>query len=653
MAANGGLLVKEATLLLDQFDPSKQCLDYFIEDAAKAMENMDDMDKKFIIDIFSGCVEFKKLLDVVVKVFYAQHGKCLSRGDRNQFVVICYLAMFCLDDLGLQRFCNIIKSLDVKKMHKLMSFFFNVTNLTTWIQREWSQIYDASHVETNWIAPLLRWCPEIAVLMDQLSGKVSCIGQVKKAAIKTTVPQEFSLTKPKPRALPMPEPVPNSTYRAPKEVHAIAENKQKNRQKAEQMLYEVNMKQFQCANPEKSMQTENVLSQIREDIDSQLKFESFRSSGVPATHKSSNWPIKLNNTAILREGALYNRKVEQELQRMERLVEGEREPSSFLQWQKEMQERDLQEELAQVERRRLEGRISYEEAAMARSRLMERNQKTAQRKKEETIQLMQKYAKKRLQEEKGMRDLVQQVAEGHKNSKAAKMKLREFKQHIVKEVSQQNRELLRQALEEEQEELSRRFQLIQEIRAIESVRPIRHKFVDETETAGHALLGEMSLAELRERLALLKEAECREQQQRRERILGEKQDKEQLLLEQLDAIDLHRKALAQAATLRSVRKKEEKKTRLSAQQQTGFEDERVLALQKTLQEKQRERQRLRQSESVKTKASEMASVHNVKSWKPKQEKQEEQHWAELERSLERQIQKEAPDAVSHRKTLNT
>lgn len=68
---------------------------------------------------------------------------------------------------------------------------------------------------------------------------------------------------------------------------------------------------------------------------------------------------------------------------MERLVEGAREPSSFLQWQKEMREKDLQEELAKIERRRLEGRISYEEAVMARTRLMERNQRTAQLKKEE------------------------------------------------------------------------------------------------------------------------------------------------------------------------------------------------------------------------------------------------------------------------------
>ena len=43
---------------------------------------------------------------------------------------------------------------------------------------------------------------------------------------------------------------------------------------------------------------------------------------------------------------------------------------------------------------------------------------------------MRRYAEKRLQEEKEMRDLVQQVAEGHKNSKTAKEKLQKFKKSI-------------------------------------------------------------------------------------------------------------------------------------------------------------------------------------------------------------------------------
>lgn len=43
---------------------------------------------------------------------------------------------------------------------------------------------------------------------------------------------------------------------------------------------------------------------------------------------------------------------------------------------------------------------------------------------------MQRYAERRLQEDKAMRDLVQQVAEGHKNSKTVKEKLRKMRQNI-------------------------------------------------------------------------------------------------------------------------------------------------------------------------------------------------------------------------------
>lgn len=49
----------------------------------------------------------------------------LQKGNRSNFVlclvfsVVCYLAMFCLDDLGLDHFSRIIKSLDISKMHKV------------------------------------------------------------------------------------------------------------------------------------------------------------------------------------------------------------------------------------------------------------------------------------------------------------------------------------------------------------------------------------------------------------------------------------------------------------------------------------------------------------------------------------------------------
>lgn len=61
----------------------------------------------------------------------------------------------------------------------------------------------------------------------------------------------------------------------------------------------------------------------------------------------------------------------------------------------------------------------------------------------------------------------------------------------------------------------------------------------------------MSLVELKERLALLKGSQQAEQQEKREHILEEKQNKRQLLLEQLDTINLHRRVLAHAAAIRS------------------------------------------------------------------------------------------------------
>lgn len=53
-----------------------------------------------------------------------------------------------------------------------------------------------------------RWRPQIDILMDQLAVIRSRRSQVKRAPTKTTEPKEFSLTKPKAAALPLPELIP-------------------------------------------------------------------------------------------------------------------------------------------------------------------------------------------------------------------------------------------------------------------------------------------------------------------------------------------------------------------------------------------------------------------------------------------------------------
>ncbi|KAM9236511.1 cilia- and flagella-associated protein 99 [Leptosomus discolor] len=606
---------------LNKFNPENQSVEDFLNESAKMLQTLNVTEEKFVLDTLAGCIEYKSLLDVVVNAFFVRDGRYCLVSERNLYIVICYLATFQLEDLGLQHFSRIVKSLDIAKMQKFLRFFFNALYLNTWIKDEWSQFYDSLYVKENWIDPLLRWQPKVQQLIGQLTDKLNNRATTVKTST-VTQPKEFNLTVPKRRAIPIPlpipvlekrRPVPPSTYKPPKEKKQLEEIKTKNRQKAEDLLLKANANQFRCAaiKPEKGENTR----------DSMKSKPAFKAQKIQS--KIDNIPIKLNAAAILREGALYQRIMEQELKRIENLLRGAGDPSEFLEWQKQMRGKDLEEQLAEIECRRLQGKLSHEEAVLAHQNVIQENKKKADLMREEKAELMHQYAEKRLQEQKEMRELVEQVVEGHKNAKQAKIKLQKYKQQIVQEVCEENRELLRQALEEEEEKLRRRYELIQQIRAIESLPSMRHKFVDLTETGGHGLICEMSIVELRERLALLKEAQKAAEEEKRDQIIHEKQAKEQLLLEKLDQISLFRAELGRAAAL-----KQEEKKRKSQSGERPMKDERILNLQKKIVEKAMQRKKQAGFLKIVPQKTSIASRKDSLQWN---------HWKELEESRERQF----------------
>ncbi|NWI93665.1 CFA99 protein, partial [Pitta sordida] len=482
-----------------------------------------------------------------------------------------------------------------------LRFLFNNLHLNTWIKDEWSHFYDSLYVKENFIDPLLRWQPKVQQLIEQLTDKLSNRTPTVKTST-VTQPKEFNLTVPKPHATPLPlpvhlpvlekrRPVPPSTYKPPKEKKQLEEIKQKNLQKANVS----NTHQFRCA----AMKSER--REVRYKILSHLNIPQEVVPFLPlylevvwkpvlkqyiGELQIDNIPIKLNTAAILREGALYQRKMEEELKRIENLQQGAGDSSEFLEWQKQMRGKDLEAQLAEIECRRLQGKLSHEEAVLARQNVIQENKKKADLLREEKAELMHQYAEKRLQEQKEIKELVEQVMEGHKNIKQVKTKLQEYKQQIAQQVCEETGELLRQALEEEEEKARKRYELIQQIRAMESIPSIRHKFVDLTETGGHGLFGEMSIVELRERLALLKEAQKAAEEEKRDQIIHEKQAKEQLLLDKLDQISRFRAELGRAAAL----KQEDKKKKFQSGERP-MKDERILNLQKKIVEKKMERKK--------------------------------------------------------------
>nr|XP_061798196.1 cilia- and flagella-associated protein 99-like [Nerophis lumbriciformis] len=643
MANSKGELVKVAILLLDKFTAGRTNLDDFMEHAAKGLQNMEPESMKFILDLVSGCIEHKKLLDIVINPFFGQGGKLISKRYHNHFVVICYLTIFHFDELGLPSFSNIVKSLDIKNMHIFLSFFF--MNLTTWIQDEWNQVYDVAYVKDHWIDPLLRKRTAIESLMEKLAANASGGMRLRKAPAKTTDLMEFSFVKPKPSTArepqlsPLPEKltkVPSSTYRTPKLIQILEDVKGRNHLLAEELLHELNIAQFGFARPIDA-ECSRRSRYITEDLDSRLDSLPSKTPPPPIPKSSKDVrPIKLNTAAMLRRRVLHDRHLADKLQIIENLVEGAHEPSALIQREREMREKDHQTRLEKMEQKHASVLLSQWEAVLARAQITERKKKAARIIRDETVKRTQQTIQKKLDEEKEKKELVQLVIEGHSNAQKATDRFKKAKQSAVKEFVAHHQEIVRQSQEKAKDALTKKLELISEIHAMECFPNLRCNMFDNTQIAGHELLVEMSHAELKERLYLMKEAEVIEQQKKRDLIQKEKQKKKKLLLEDMENINLHSRAMAIA---NSLRKADERNAELQLQR-IVVQDKNVLAMQKKIEEVKKECQKLKKNESNITKPSKQAAANpNGTIETHGKDGLKKINWDDLEQSLEHYIQK--------------
>nr|XP_044623895.1 cilia- and flagella-associated protein 99 isoform X2 [Equus asinus] len=615
---------------LDKFNPEKDSPEQFLETVSTSLQTLSAQTQAFVLEVLSGCLQYQRLLTIVVDAFYVRDGRLCLWADYSLFEVICYLATFQLDELGFQLFCNIIKSQPLDKMCKFLRFFFNPLNLCSWIKDEWSLVYEIAYVKENWIDPLMRWQPKVQELISQLERMLANHPSLPKTKAKVTEPKEFNLSAPRPRGIPVPErvpilakprPVPRSTYQLPKEQQLLEITKRYNRRKAEELLLRANMEEMRCAVPRS--RGEPLVQDSKKQPRLQFGPRILKTPKLTFYKPNDDVPVKLNTAAILREGALYQRQVEKELQRVDQLVDGAGDFSEFLEWQKRMQAKDREEQLAAGECRRLQGKLSHEEAILARQHLMQENKQKANQKKEETAELMQQCAERRLQEERSMKELVEQVLETQKNVKVAQTKLLKVRQQIVQEVIEESRELLQRSTEAAKEEQRQRCELISQLRALEMQPTRKGKLVDLTQIPGYGLEGEMSIMELRERLALLKESQRREEEEKRDQIIQGKRAKSQELQNTVEQISLCRAAMGRSAALRW----EEKKA-LSVGPGAPCQDERVLELQRRIEEKAAERH----------KQAALLHVSAPRAARPKPRVSlEAQHWLELERSRERRL----------------
>lgn len=635
MTQNHKQLFVHCVQVLNTYNVDTQSVEEHVNRYLKENGIFDESDQTFIVEVFSECVRYSNLMEVVLNGFYNKDGKTTLRSEQNLYHVICYLATFRLDELGMAHFRKFVSSQDINKMYRFLSFFLNGRNLLTWIKDGWEKYYEHVFVQTSLLSPLQRWMPEIDDMLSLMKNTIDNRLKPKSRAGSVTETRPFNITQPRPRSIPVPEPIPKlkkhkpapvTLYDKPVELEMIQRTKEANRRRAEERLMEASRLQYACANPNKSQKTKEIISNIIYEEESKIDFEKHKANPTPA-FLSREVPVKMNTAQILREGKLYQQREEEIIKKLENLEAGAKDASDFLKWQSEMRQKDLEGKLADIERRRLGGKLSHEEAIFARQNLIKDNKQKVQEMKEETKQMMQEFLEKKFKEEKEMRNLVEETMQGHKNTKEATKKLKDYKRKIVQEVNEESKELMKQALEEAELEMRRKMELIHQIKAMEAVPIIRQKLVDLSESAGHGLLSEMSIAELRERVSLCKAAEKESEENRRDDILQNKEAKDQLLLNTLETISKHRLEQTRAAATRLETKKKSEPKKIE------LKDEKLTELQKKLEE--RKAQRMKERESAKLGKKRNSADNRTRSLINQKKALEENRWRELELTQER------------------
>ena len=578
-------LISACEEMVRTFNPIVTTVDSHAAEYIKLKRVGDADDKLFLEQVLYGCVRYKKMLKVFLSSLYFKHGGETQRADYTLYLVLSYLALLRLQELGFSSFKALLLGQEHFKMSVLLKFLFSEENLMKWLRPEWLKLYDPAWVDEQLIGKVLVFVPQVKNLLVVLEGNMAAEAAKKEAAAEAakalsegrggsgvhTTPEPFNLTQPQIRLVPPPEDiidttfkanrVPASTYSDPKELVdrlEIDKAKDRNRLKMKAQYSDPRVQPFKLRVSERPSNLERVREEVINAREAENTFHPGAAKPVPK-QLAGQGAVRLNTGAILREDNLYRQKQEKEARLLGAYESELRDTSEFDAWQQRMRGLDEQQRVSEVERRMVETKLADEEAKESKHRKLIENQHRANAAKAEAGANAHKMHQEREHRVAHQRGLVVDVQAQRERPALAAEALSVLNKDRARGVRDETERLMEQAAEERRVEEARRNDLIKQIRALELVPRKRVTALDPTYTPQIGLLEEMSLAELRERLRMNEEAEAEKEALRRASIVTAKQEREADLARRVTNLSAMREmSVAQAAERREKVKVEER-----------------------------------------------------------------------------------------------
>ena len=444
-------------------------------------------------------------------------------------------------------------------MNELFTYLFDENVLKNKLREKWIKLYDFNFVDKEIIGGLLTTKKNISDLLtfiynkatasnltveqkeeeeqkeEQIPGALSIAPsttlktktkieekkgeKLEKETAKTksfkkvTIPVPFNLSENKPRILQEPmaisnqikiKPLPLADYKKTS-LKEIEEKRKEQLEIIKKNIIEKNKKAkgFDLQTDKRPMNFDRIKEEVENKIQSTLQFDN-KYMNPPKDFSKYEADVKYNKAAIIREEYLIDKKNKEEEAALNKILIEKKDSKEFERWQSEMKIKDDIIKMQEIEKRKLELELNREVASTYMQRRIQKNQlKAAEHKKQEIIN-MKKKAEEKAEDIKQKKQVIKEIKKEQENVAKQKIQKKKENQELYKNRKKEFNELNLIAKEERKIYLERRDDLIRQIRELEKLPIKRTTGFDPTETPGYGLLEEMSLVELRERLALQK-----------------------------------------------------------------------------------------------------------------------------------------------------
>ena len=513
----------------------------------------------FVSDVFLGMQRLHELLDITADGLYATQAAQLARRDRTLHLVCLLLLLDRLARVGWDEVAAYLRCQPPHCVLPLLTFLFDTALQDGWMRQQWQTVYDAAHVDGRLLHTLRRHQRQAEALMDRLAAQLQSERQRRdemaalageaaahsNAHQAVTVPQPFTLSQSKPKALPAPialttgyiaREVPAAVTRS----HSLQQIEQQRQQRRQATREQTARALNSAAQPTLAtsqrptglpLAQQRMEERLREDT-KQLSF----ARAVPATLHTADPEAathKPTAASILREEDRYRRERAEEAERLLRFECELRDEAAFQRWQSAKRADDQQRRKEDIARRKHVMAQAQHDAQVSVQRMVQLKQQQASGNRDDIErQLHERQTEEEAQRRRREEAVKQRSVAEDEAVQASLAELRRRKREAAAALTAESRQLSgeREArLEEERAERRRLLLRIQAMEKLATERAKRTTVVEESSTGGLNLLSDMSIAEMRVRLILLEEADRLHVERKRERIEADKRTRAAVL----------------------------------------------------------------------------------------------------------------------------